>query len=235
MSNTKNNLLFPVRDVRETEPSAWEKSRHYFEKATLENLHLFNPNAVGPYDMPIIGPYNGKLPRFLVPFNQASKAASHQAFVHFYIDDYLFERVWRNPERYLPLLSTFEGVIGTDYSQLANMPAPLRQWNCFRNRLLGQVMQDYGINYIHNVTWSLPDSYDYSFSGLPKGSVIAINCNGIAGTDCSKYLWFKGYEEALKRLEPSAIVRYGTKMTGEKEAISVYFQNERLNLLRNGR
>ena len=96
-------------------------------------------------------------------------------------------------------------------------------------------MQHNGINYIHNVTWSLPDSYDYSFDGLPIGSTIAINCAGIAGSPSSKYLWYKGYEEALSRLKPSAIVRYGTKMPGENEAISVYFQNERLTLLRNGR
>ena len=235
MSDCKNTLLFPKRDVRKAEPRARETSRHYLKKATIENLHLFNPSAVGPYDMPTIEPYRGDLPRFLVPFHQARKAMAHHAFVHFYIDDYSFERVWNNPERYLPLLNSFEGVIGTDFSQLGNMPAPLRQWNCFRNRLLGQVIQNYGINYIHNVTWSLPDSYDYNFSGLPKGSIIAINSNGIAGTDCSKYLWYKGYEEALKRLEPSAIVRYGTKMPGENEAISVYFQNERLNLLKNGR
>ena len=235
MSNYVNNLLFPEQDVREMEPKAREISRHYLKKATIENLHLFNPNAVGLYDMPIIKPYYGKLPRFLVPFNQASKAVNHQAFVHFYIDDYLFERLWNNLERYLPMLRSFEGVIGPDFSQLANMPAPLRQWNCFRNRLMGQVIQNDGINYIHNVTWSLPDSYGYSFSGLTKGSIIAINSNGIFGNDCSKYLWYKGYEEVLKRLEPSAIVRYGPKMPGENEAISVYFQNERLNLLKNGR
>ena len=96
-------------------------------------------------------------------------------------------------------------------------------------------MQHNGINYIHNVSWSLPDSYDYSFSGLPKASVIAINCSGISGTDVSKYLWYKGYEEAVRRLNPLAIVRYGTKLSEEKGAISRYFENERLNLLRDGR
>ena len=157
------------------------------------------------------------------------------SFVHFYIDDYHFERIWNNPERYLPLLQRYDGVIGTDFSQLANMPYPQRLWNCYRNRLLGSWMQKHGINYIHNVTWSLPDSYDYSFEGLPAGSVIAINCAGIAGSPTSKYLWYRGYEEALSRLKPVAIVRYGTRMLEENEAISRYFENERLNLLRNGR
>lgn len=235
MSNTKNYLLFPERDVREVRPKAWEMSRHFKKKATIGNLQLFNPSAVSLLEMPTIEPFSGKLPRFLVPFHQARRSASHQAFIHFFIDDYSFECLWNNPERYLPLLKSFEGVIGTDFSQLGNMPFPQRVWNCYRNRLLGQWMQHNGINYIHNVTWSLPDSYDYSFDGLPIGSTIAINCAGIAGSPSSKYLWYKGYEEALSRLKPSAIVRYGTKMPGENEAISVYFQNERLTLLRNGR
>lgn len=235
MSNHDLELLFPELDVQETRPEARDKSRHYLRKANIGNLQMFNQSHAGRYDLPTIEPYSGRMPRFLIPFHQARTAKDHMAFVHFFIDDYSFECLWNKPERYLPMLRSFEGVIGTDFSQLSNMPYPMRLWNCYRNRLLGQWMQQHGINYIHNVTWSLPDSYDYSFSGLPKGSVIAINCNGIAGTDCSKYLWHRGYEQALTRLEPSAIVRYGTKMPGEKEAISVYFQNERLNLLRNGR
>lgn len=235
MGNNRIALLFPERDVLETGPKAREKSRHYLRKATVGNLQLFNPTASGFLELPTIEPYSGKLPRFVVPFNQARCAGSHQAFIHFYIDDYLFECLWTNPERYLPLLKSFEGVIGTDFSQLGDMPYPQRLWNCYRNRLLGQWMQRNGISYIHNVTWSLPDSYDYSFSGLPKGVVIAINCSGVVCKDASKYLWYRDYEEAMKRLCPSAVVRYGARMPGEKEEISVYFQNERLNLLKNGR
>ena len=235
MSNHKKSILFSERDVLECRPEAREKSRHFKWKATIGNLQMYNPSACGAFDLPTIVPYSGVLPHALVPFHLASKASNHRAFVHFYVDDYRFERFWSRPADYLEMLKKFDGVIGTDFSQLADMPYPQRLWNCYRNRLLGQWMQRNGINYIHNVTWSLPDSYDYSFSGLAQGSVIAINCNGIAGTDCSKYLWYKGYEEALRRLKPLAIVRYGTKMSEEKEAISVYFQNERLNLLRNGK
>ncbi len=225
-------LLFPEQNVLEVRPRAREMSRHYQRKSAIGNLQMFNNANAGMLDLPKIKPYEGRLPRFLIPFHQARKAAYRQAFVHFYIDDYSYECLWNTPDRYLPMLRSFEGVIGTDFSQLADMPYPQRLWNCYRNRLIGQWMQGNGINYIHNVTWSLPDSYDYSFSGLPQRDVIAINCNGIIGTDCSKYLWRRGYEEALARLNPRAIVRYGARMPGENEDISIYFQNERLSRLR---
>ena len=235
MSIYKNDPLFSERDVRENKPVAQETSRHYKWKATIGNLHLFTPAESGLLDLPTIKPYSGPLPQAFVPFHMARAARNYHAFVHFYIDDYRFERLWTNPDAYLALLRRFEGVIGTDFSQLGDMPYPQRLWNCYRNRLLGQWMQKNGINYIHNVTWSLPDSYDYSFAGLPQHSVIAINCTGIAGSPCSKYLWYKGYEQAILRLKPSLIIRYGTRMPGENEAISRYFKNEQLNLLRHGR
>lgn len=88
---------------------------------------------------------------------------------------------------------------------------------------------------IPNVTWSTPDTYDYSFTGIPKHSVIAINCTGIKGNHASMYLWRKGYQEALRILEPTLIIRYGDKMPEEREDISVYFENTNLKNLRNGR
>jgi len=108
--------------------------------------------------------YTGIVPRFLVPFDHAKAATTHSgAFVHFYIDDYQFQRVWNNPQNYLGLFRQFDGVLGTDFSQYANMPYPTRMNNSYKNRLIGRFLQDAGINYIHNVTWSKPDSYEYSF------------------------------------------------------------------------
>lgn len=88
---------------------------------------------------------------------------------------------------------------------------------------------------VPNATWSTPASYDYAFKGLPKQSVIAINSNGIKGNDAALYLWRKGYEEAIRMLEPTMILRYGDRLPGEWEEISVYYENLNLKNLRNGR
>jgi hypothetical protein len=50
----------------------------------------------------------------------------------------------------------------------------------------------------------------------------------------SKYLWLRGYHEALRRLQPTRIIRYGQKMQGEREDISIYFDNEYLRRMRHG-
>ena len=43
------------------------------------------------------------------------------------------------------------------------------------------------------------------------------------------------YEEAIDRLNPPLIIRYGDRMPNEHDDISVYFENANLKNLRNGR
>ena len=48
-------------------------------------------------------------------------------------------------------------------------------------------------------------------------------------------LRLEGYKEAIRRLEPECVIRYGEKMPGEAEEMSVYFENENYKMLNNGR
>ena len=155
--------------------------------------------------------------------------------VHFFINDLLFIRVLRNPEKYLEFFKKCHSVIGTDLSQYSNMSAEDRYFCAYINRAFSSYLQRNGVRVIPNVTWSLPDSYAYSWSSMPRHSVIAINCKGILKHDLSQYLWYRGYEEAVCTLQPSLVVRFGTKMPGEDASISIYFENERLKFMRYGR
>ena len=211
-------------------------SIHRYRKEHCNNLNIcLSIPSSGIYQMPELVPFTGNIPSRLIPFHIAMSDTDYNAGVHFYEDDYLFERIWTSPEKYVQKLSRFSCVIGPDFSQYANMSYPMRLWNCYRNRVISSYLQANGVNLISNVTWSLPDSYDYSFSGIPQNSVIAINCTSIIHCNLSKYLWYKGYNEALRKLNPSHIIRYGSIMEGERQDISTYFENERLKMLKYGR
>lgn len=185
--------------------------------------------------LPALAPYCGETPTRLVPFNEAYAYKDYNCTVHFFIDDLLFIRVLRNPEKYLEFFKKCHSVIGTDLSQYSNMSAEERYFCAYINSAFSAYLQRNGVMVIPNVTWSLPDSYVYSWSTMPRHSVIAINCKGILKHDLSKYLWYRGYEEAVFALQPTLIVRYGTKMPGENTSISIYFENERFNYMRYGR
>lgn len=187
------------------------------------------------FGMPIIESFQGTIPTKLVPFNIAMAERDYNCTVHFYINDGLFMQILRRPLKYLDILHRFDSVIAPDFSQYMDFPYPLRIYNSFQNKAFAAFLQHNGVDVISNVTWSDPASYAYSFAGLPKNSVVAINCNGIKKHDFSSYLWSKGYQTALATLQPKLIIRYGTKMPDEREDISMYFSNERLMRLKYGR
>lgn len=205
-------------------------------KSQLDNLHLKKfVNFADGYEMPTLKACN-IIPTALVPFNAALTAKDHNQCVHFFIDDYQFERIWNLPDRYVECLRQFQCVIAPDFSQYTDMPYPQRIWNNYRGKFIGAWLQSQGLTVIPNVTWSLPDSYEYCFDGIPQQSVIAINSTGAARYGLTRFLWLKGYREALSRLRPLAVIRYGTMIPGEDTSMSIYFYNERvLNLRSYGR
>ena len=219
-----------------------KKNRRKKKKEFVLNIEaLFHSDLYGPkpkvFSTPLPGlkQYLGKLPDRLVPFNVAYANKDYNCTVHFFIDDSLFIRVLRKPEKYVDFFKKCHSVIGTDLSQYADMSAEDRYYCHYINRAFSAFLQKNGVKLIANVTWSLPDSYYYCWSSLPTNSIIAINCKGVMQHDVSMYLWMKGYAEACKALRPSLIIRYGSKMPGESERNSIYFENERLNYLRYGR
>lgn len=67
-------------------------------------------------------------PKGMVGFNYAKSMPDEQKrgqACHFFIDDYQFERVWTNPERYIGSLSGFDCVLTPDFSLYMDMPTPM--------------------------------------------------------------------------------------------------------------
>lgn len=187
--------------------------------------------------VPIIEGYHvADLPARMIAFSEAMSASQtdFDAIVHFYVSDDRFMRLFREPEKYVPKLKQFKYVLSPDMSQFVEMPSYSRFANNCHNKAMAQYLQRQGVKIIANVTWSLPDSYEYCFAGIPKGTTIAINSNGVNASSDSKYLWYRGYEEALRQLQPTRIIRYGQKMLGEREDISTYYDNTYIRRMRHG-
>lgn len=55
---------------------------------------------VGMYEFPKIRP-TYYVPNRLIAFSKAISGKENNQWIHFFEDDYLFERIWRNPKRYL--------------------------------------------------------------------------------------------------------------------------------------
>ncbi|MBR4388008.1 MAG: DUF4417 domain-containing protein [Prevotella sp.] len=206
-----------------------ENAMNYF----LTDIYGYLPTA-GEMKWPVLEPNFKTTTTSLLPFNEAWSYKATECIVHFYIDDELFLRVFRNPEKYIPFLCQCEGVIGPDMSQYTDMPAEMRYRHAYCNAYLSMLIQKEGGNLYPNITWSKSDSYWYSYPENFQNSVIAINSNGVHKNGLALYRWRQGYNMALIRLSPQQIIRYGQVVDGENTLISTYHINERLNMLRNG-
>lgn len=54
--------------------------------------------------------------------------------VHFFLYDYKFERVWKNPDTDLEKLKRYKAVLTPDFSMYTEMNPTLQLYNTFRNR-----------------------------------------------------------------------------------------------------
>ena len=130
--------------------------------------------SYGRYNIPLICKYTKKTPQHFIEFNHALTHHNNKHCyygVHFYLDDYQFERVWASPTRYVKLLRQYSCVLSPDFSLYTDMPMAMQIWNTYRSRLLGQYWQDNGINVIPTVSWSDERSYSFCFDGLPQTNV----------------------------------------------------------------
>ena len=87
--------------------------------------------GAGRYNIPIIEPVTVDLSGAeMIGFNHAVREPHPEnKIVHFYLDDYQFERVWQYPDRYLPVLSRFKAVLAPDFSLYTDFPFPCQLFN----------------------------------------------------------------------------------------------------------
>lgn len=147
--------------------------------------------------------------------------------VHFFIDDYQFERVWRQPERYVAALSEYPMILSPDFSLYTNYPAPLQQWNHYRNQLIGAWFQAQGLTVIPTASWSDEASYVWCFDGLPEQATVAVSTVGVLKSKDSVVAFLKGAAELLARKQPTQLLIYGkmpAQLTERLQAEGVTWQ-----------
>ena len=186
-----------------------------------ETLKILLNGAVlcGKYAFPVLKACN-KTPEKLIPFNFAITAKERRTWLHFFIDDYQFERLWNNPLKYLPIIKEFDGVIAPDFSLFAEMPPARQIYNCWRNRVVSAWLQREGVEVIPVIEWSDRASLDWCLDGLPLNSTVAVQTNGCFVNSKSKMNFIKGMEFVCNRINPSSVMIYG-----RGEEFKNYFPN----------
>ncbi len=143
--------------------------------------------------------------------------------VHFFIDDYRFERVYQHPEHQMNRLSQYAFILSPDFSTYADMNQWRKIESIAHSRWVGAYAQEQGLIVYPTVSWSEPSSFEYCFDGIEQGSVVAV---GMIGCKHNKTDFMRGYNEMLNRIEPEAVICYGNPYAEmEGHLITVRYSN----------
>lgn len=198
---------FEFFDEEEEDEEPKENERIRTDKAY--NLELSDLERVeGFYQMPIIENDN-YIPKDLIGFNYVLTSDKYESGVHFYIDDYQFERVWNEPDKYIEKIQQFDCALSPDFSLYMDMPMAMKIWNVYRSRLIGQIMQDNGIKVIPTISWAEKETFEFCFDGIRKNAIVSISTVGVKNSPEAMKIFKDGCDEMIKRLKPKAIVLYG--------------------------
>lgn len=174
------------------------------------------------------------IPQELISFNYAlTEKSKSSKGIHFYIDDYQFERVWNEPNKYLNLLRKFSCVIMPDFSMFRNTPTPMQIWNSFRSKLIASYYEQSGITVIPNLNWSNEESLKFSLDGLPRYSVVALSTNGVLNKE-TKESFLRCYKLATEQLQPLKILIVGKipeELKSDERIIKFESHSERFDKL----
>lgn len=152
------------------------------------------------------------IPNKLVPFSKAMAKSftDRDCWICFYEHDIKFMRLWRHPEKYLPKMLEFNGIISPDFSMYRNMPAIMQYWSCFMGRAIAHRYQADGGVVVPNVRLSDKRSYQFCLDGLPVNSTIAIGTHGCIKHKEDRRHITSAVSETVRRLSPSRIIVYGS-------------------------
>ena len=182
----------------------------YRQDRNYENLNKVIFTGTGAFDVPVLHPVRCDTRNWL-SFNYAKTCDEPEGHgVHFFIDDYQFQRVWARPDTYVPMLSRFDAVTTPDFSTYTDFPKAIQIYNHYRKHWLGAYWQWHGLMVVPTISWSDEESLNWCFDGEPVGGTVAVSAVGTQMDRRSRELFSIGYRAMLERLKPESIVFYGT-------------------------
>ena len=92
--------------------------------------------------------------------------------VHFFLYDYRFERVWKNPDSDIEKLSRYRAVLSPDFSMYLEMAPVMQLYNVFRNRWCGAYWASKGIHVIPTVNWVMNPPLISALRGSKKAALL---------------------------------------------------------------
>ncbi len=102
----------------------------------------------------------------IIPWGQISRKSRMQGTYHFYIEDFKFTALWKDPT---PIInSRCISIIEPNFSTNPYQPRAVAIWDMYRKRWLSRYWQENGVRVVVDLNVS-PNFVDLAFMGVPRG------------------------------------------------------------------
>lgn len=151
------------------------------------------------------------LPRKIMPFSKAItfRGDLSNYYICFYSPDATFERVRRNPKRYLNFFRRCRGIIGFDFSVHTDMPLVKQKAQLNDNLSLSFFFAKNGIPLFPNCRGGTDCLNDEYLEAFPKNTYIALGVHGFIQLKEQKHEWRVWIDTIIKKLKPKGFVVVG--------------------------
>lgn len=210
-----DTIDFNFEDFGFEMPDVGFKEEHQEEyqeqKHDMFNLLSGDYTGSGKFGIPEILPLY-ELPKVeeWIGFNYVKTTENMQGKgVHFFLDDYQFERVWNMPEVSAQRLLGASLICSPDFSMFTDFAPALQIYNHYRKHWVARYWQTLGYKVIPTICWSDKKSFDWCFEGEPHNSVVIVSTVGTQNDKIASKLFMDGYEAMQKAISPSKVLVYG--------------------------
>lgn len=129
--------------------------------------------------------------------------------IYFYSPDTVFERVRRNPKRYLNFFKRCKGIIGLDFSVHDDMPIVKQKAQLNDNLSLSFFYANNGVLLYPNCRGGADCINDEYLNAFPKHTYIALGVHGFVKLKEQKYERRLRIDNLIKKLEPKGFIIIG--------------------------
>lgn len=186
----------------------------------------------GQYNMPNVVPYFGEKPNCIIPYNTAHRERFYDHCIHFFIDDWYFECIWRRLNQFAKVLRSYKWVAAPDFSMyMDNSMKAINIYNVYRNRFVTSYFQQQGVNIIPSISCGNPESIDYCLDGMPKGGIFWIGNVGMAKDEEHRKYWRHFVSVVEERLHPKELLIYGSPIKLPELHTPVSYYKEYINTI----
>ncbi len=202
----------------------------YKVRQTSNAYFLLHSRPIGyPEDFPVEPEYGfpifdrltkDDVPKSMCAFNDVGRSKEPgTTALHFHKDDDKFVSVVVDPLKYGNGWGHFKALCSPDITLSDGM----YQWERIKNtcvsRSVGATWVSQGIKVIPLLRWRFVSDCAFVVAGIPKHSVIAVSSYGSVRDAELRQVFIDGLREIVKRLEPIAILVYGTALKNIQEIV----------------